>query len=97
VIHVGPLGGGGEVTRYIGRHGTKRIAKTVLISAIPPVMLKTGGNPGGLPLEAFDGIRAGVFADRTQFFKDLAAPFYGYNRPGPRAPTASENPSGSKA
>lgn len=81
-VHVGHSTGGGEVTRYIGRHGTKRVAKAVLISAIPPLMLKTDANPGGLPIEVFDGIRAGVKADRSQFFKDLSAPFYGANRPG---------------
>ncbi|MDB4955443.1 MAG: alpha/beta hydrolase fold protein [Myxococcales bacterium] len=81
-IHIGHSTGGGEVTRYIGRHGTKRVAKAVLISAIPPLMLKTEANPRGLPLEAFDQIRAGVLADRSQFFKDLSAPFYGANRPG---------------
>ena len=81
-IHVGHSTGGGEVARYIGRHGTKRVAKAVLISAVPPLMLKTAANPGGLPLEAFDNIRAGVLADRSQFFKDLSAPFYGANRPG---------------
>jgi non-heme chloroperoxidase len=70
------------VARYIGRHGTKRVAKAVLIGAVPPLMLKTPANPGGTPLEAFDGIRAGVAADRSQFFKDLSMPFYGYNRPG---------------
>jgi non-heme chloroperoxidase len=81
-VHVGHSTGGGEVARYIGRHGTKRVAKAVLIGAIPPLMLKTPGNPGGLPLSVFDGIRAGVLADRSQFFKDLTLPFYGYNRPG---------------
>jgi non-heme chloroperoxidase len=81
-IHVGHSTGGGEVARYIGRHGTKRVAKAVLIGAVPPLMLKTAGNPGGLPLEAFDQLRAGVLADRSQFFKDLSAPFYGANRPG---------------
>jgi non-heme chloroperoxidase len=81
-IHVGHSTGGGEVARYIGRHGTKRVAKAVLIGAIPPLMLKTTANPGGLPMEVFDGIRAGVVADRSQFFKDLSAPFYGANRPG---------------
>jgi non-heme chloroperoxidase len=81
-IHIGQSTGGGEVTRYIGRHGTKRVAKAVLIAAIPPLMLKTEANPGGLPMEVFDGIRAGVLADRSQFFKDLSLPFYGYNRPG---------------
>jgi non-heme chloroperoxidase len=82
VIHVGHSTGGGEVARYIGRHGTKRVAKAVLIGAVPPLMLKTAANPGGLPIETFDGIRAGVLADRSQFFKDLTTPFYGYNRPG---------------
>jgi non-heme chloroperoxidase len=79
--HVGHSTGGGEVARYIGRHGTKRVAKAVLIGAVPPVMLKTEANPDGLPLSAFDGIRAGVLADRSQFFKDLSLPFYGYNKP----------------
>jgi non-heme chloroperoxidase len=81
-IHVGHSTGGGEVARYIGRFGTKRVAKAVLIGAVPPLMLKTAANPGGLPLEVFDGIRAGVIKDRSQFFKDLTIPFYGYNRPG---------------
>ena len=81
-IHVGHSTGGGEVARYIGRHGTKRVARAVLIGAVPPLMLKTPANPGGLPMEAFDQIRAGVVADRSQFFKDLSAPFYGANRPG---------------
>jgi non-heme chloroperoxidase len=81
-VHVGHSTGGGEVTRYLGRHGTKRVAKAVLISAIPPLMLKTAANPGGLPIEVFDEIRANVRKDRAQFFKDLAAPFYGANRPG---------------
>jgi len=81
-IHVGHSTGGGEVARYIGRYGTKRVAKAVLISAIPPLMLKTPANPGGLPIEAFDQIRAGVLADRSQFFKDLSGPFYGANRAG---------------
>jgi non-heme chloroperoxidase len=81
-VHVGHSTGGGEVARYIGRHGTKRVAKAVLIAAVPPLMVKTPGNPGGLPPSVFDGIRAGVQADRSQFFKDLTLPFYGYNRPG---------------
>ena len=67
---------------YIGRHGTKRVAKAALIGAVPPLMLKTAANPGGLPLEAFNELRANVLADRSQFFKDLSIPFYGYNRPG---------------
>ena len=81
-IHVGHSTGGGEVARYIGRHGTGRVAKAVLIGAVPPLMLKTEANPGGLPMEAFDQIRAGVLADRSQFFKDLSTPFYGANRTG---------------
>jgi non-heme chloroperoxidase len=81
-IHVGHSTGGGEVARYIGRHGTKRVLKAVLIGAVPPLMLKTPANPGGLPIDAFDQIRAGVQADRSQFFKDLTVPFYGANRPG---------------
>jgi non-heme chloroperoxidase len=81
-IMVGHSTGGGEVTRYIGRHGTSRVAKAVLVGAIPPLMLKTAANPGGLPIEAFDQIRRGLLADRSQFYKDLSAPFYGANRPG---------------
>jgi non-heme chloroperoxidase len=81
-IHVGHSTGGGEVARYIGRHGTKRVAKAVLVSAVPPLMLKTPANPAGLPIEVFNGLRAAVQADRSQFFKDLSLPFYGYNRPG---------------
>jgi non-heme chloroperoxidase len=80
-VHVGHSTGGGEVARYIGRHGTNRVAKAVLIGAVPPTMLKTPANPGGLPMEVFDGLRASVQADRSQFFKDLSLPFYGYNRP----------------
>lgn len=81
VVLVGHSTGGGEVTRYIGRHGTSRVAKAVLVGAIPPLMLKTEANPGGLPIEAFDQIRAGVSGDRSQFYKELSAPFYGANRP----------------
>jgi non-heme chloroperoxidase len=81
-IHVGHSTGGGEVARYIGRHGTARVSKAVLIGAIPPLMLKTAANPGGLPIEVFDQIRASVIADRSQFWKDLSLPFYSYNRPG---------------
>jgi non-heme chloroperoxidase len=81
-IHVGHSTGGGEVARYIGRHGTKRVAKAVLIGAIPPLMLKTAANPGGLPIQVFDQMRASVHADRSQFLKDLSAPFYGANREG---------------
>jgi len=79
---VGHSTGGGEVARYIGRHGSRRVSKAVLIAAVPPLMLKTKNNPGGLPISAFDQIRAGVVADRSQFFKDLTMPFYGYNKPG---------------
>jgi non-heme chloroperoxidase len=81
-IHVGHSTGGGEVARYIGRHGTKRVAKAVLIGAVPPLMLKTAANPGGLPIDAFDQIRSAVLADRSKFWKDLSLPFYGYNRTG---------------
>jgi non-heme chloroperoxidase len=81
-IHVGHSTGGGEVARYIGRHGSKRVAKAVLIGAVTPLMLKTPSNPDGTPMEAFDQIRAAVLADRSQFWKDLSMPFYGYNRQG---------------
>ena len=81
-VLVGHSTGGGEVTRYIGRHGTARVAKAVLLSAIPPLMLRTEGNPDGLPMSVFDEIRAGVAGDRSQYYKDLSAAFYGANRPG---------------
>jgi non-heme chloroperoxidase len=81
-VHVGHSTGGGEVARYIGRHGTSRVAKAVLIGAVPPLMLKTKNNPLGTPIEVFDQLRASVHADRSQFWKDLSLPFYGYNRPG---------------
>ncbi|WP_405844362.1 alpha/beta hydrolase [Streptomyces platensis] len=81
-VLVGHSTGGGEVTRYIGRHGTGRVAKAVLLGAVPPLMLKTEANPEGLPREVFDGIRAGVAGDRSQFYKDLSEMFYGANRPG---------------
>lgn len=81
-IHIGHSTGGGEVTRYIGRHGTARVAKAVLIGAIPPLMLQTEKNPGGLPIAAFDELRTSMLTDRGQFFKELSAPFYGANRPG---------------
>ncbi|HUF35536.1 MAG TPA: alpha/beta hydrolase [Gemmatimonadales bacterium] len=84
-VLVGFSTGGGEVARYIGRHGTGRVAKAALISAVPPLMLKTPANPGGLPIEVFDGIRAGVLADRSQFYQDVSAAFYGANRPNSRA------------
>jgi len=83
VVLIGFSAGGGEVARYIGRHGTKRLDKVVLVSAVPPLMLKTGANPGGLPLEVFDGIRVQSIADRSKLYKDLASgPFFGFNRPG---------------
>ena len=81
-VLVGHSTGGGEVTRYIGRHGTSRVAKVVLLSAIPPLMLQTEANPEGLPISAFDELRAGVAGDRSQFYRSLSAPFYGANRPG---------------
>jgi len=81
-IHVGHSTGGGEVARYISRHGSKRVAKAVLISAVPPLMLKTAANPNGVPIEVLDGIRAAVASNRPQFFKDFTLPFYGFNRPG---------------
>jgi non-heme chloroperoxidase len=80
-VHIGHSMGGGELARYIGRHGTKRVAKAVLIGAVPPLMLKTAANPGGLPMEVFDQIRASILADRSQFFREVSAPFYGANRP----------------
>jgi non-heme chloroperoxidase len=82
VVLVGHSTGGGEVARYIGRYGTSRVAKAVLVGAIPPLMLKTAANPGGTPIDVFDGIRAGLLADRSQFYKDFSAPFYNANRPG---------------
>src|SRR5712691_12819885 len=81
-IHVGHSTGGGEVARSIGRHGTQRVARAVMIGAVPPLMVKTAANPGGLSIKVFDGIRANVLADRSQFFKELTTPFYGANRPG---------------
>jgi non-heme chloroperoxidase len=86
VILVGHSTGGGEVTRYMGRHGTARVAKAVLLGAVPPLMLRTDANPGGLPIETFDGLRAGVAGGRSQFYKDLAVPFYGANRDGADVP-----------
>lgn len=82
VVHVGHSMGGGEVARYVGRHGTERVARVVLIAAVPPLMLRTAANPDGLPIETFDAIRAGVLADRSQFFREVSASFYGANRPG---------------
>ena len=87
-IHVGHSTGGGEVARYLGRHGTKRTAAAVLIGAVPPVMLKSASNPGGLPIEVFDGIRAGVAGNRAEFYREITLPFYGYNRPGAKASEA---------
>lgn len=81
-VMIGHSTGGGEVTRYLGRHGTKRVKKAVLVGAVPPLMLKTADNPGGLPIEVFDGIRAGVVKDRSQSYMDITIPFYGYNRAG---------------
>ena len=81
-IHVGHSTGGGEVARYLGRHGSGRVAAAVLIGAVPPIMVKTPANPGGLPMEVFDGIRAGVANNRAEFYRDLTMPFYGFNRPG---------------
>ncbi len=81
-VMVGHSTGGGEVARYLGRHGSKRVAKAVLIGAVPPLMLKTDNNPEGLPLSVFDGLRASLVADRSEFYKELTLPFYGYNRPG---------------
>ena len=82
VVMIGHSTGGGEVARYLGRHGSRRVAKAALLSAVPPLMLKTANNPAGAPIEVFDGIRAGVAGDRSQFYKDLTLPFYGFNRPG---------------
>src|SRR6202007_2387705 len=84
-IMVGHSTGGGDVARYLGRHGSKRVAKAVLIGAVPPIMLKTEKNPGGLPIEVFDGIRSALVEDRSQFYKDLTDPFFGYNRAGAKA------------
>ncbi len=81
-IHIGHSTGGGEVARYIGRYGTERVAKAVLIGAVPPLMLRTDSNPAGTPIEAFEQIRTAVLSDRSQFFKELSVPFYGANRPG---------------
>ena len=90
-IHVGHSTGGGEVARYIARHGTKRVAKAVLIGSVPPIMLKTASNPGGLPISVFDGLRASVVADRSQFWKELSMPFYSYNRPGAKVSEGVRN------
>jgi non-heme chloroperoxidase len=87
VTHVGHSTGGGEVARYIGRHGTGRVKRAVLVGAIPPIMIKSDSNPGGTPKEAFDAIRTGLLADRAQFYEDLSLPFYGGNRPGAKLST----------
>jgi non-heme chloroperoxidase len=91
VIHVGHSTGGGEVARYIARHGTKRVAKAVLIASVPPIMLKTAANPAGLPISVFDGLRASVVADRSQFWKELSMPFYSYNRTGAKVSEGVRN------
>jgi non-heme chloroperoxidase len=90
-IMVGHSTGGGEVARYIGRHGAGRVAKAVLISAVTPFMLKTDKNPLGLPMSAFDGIRAGIVANRSQFYQDLTLPFFGYNRPGAKTSKGTQD------
>jgi non-heme chloroperoxidase len=82
IVLVGHSTGGGEVAHYIGRHGAARVAKAVLVGAVPPLMLKTAANPGGLPIESFDGFRKSVFDNRSQYYQDLTLPFYGYNRAG---------------
>ena len=82
IVLVGHSTGGGEVVRYVGRHGSARVSKVLLVGAVPPLMLKTESNPGGTPIEQFDGLRASVLADRSQFYRDLSEPFYGANRPG---------------
>jgi non-heme chloroperoxidase len=97
-VHIGHSTGGGEVVRYVVKHGAGRVAKAVLVSAVPPLMLKTEANPGGLPIEVFDGIRAGTAANRAQFFRDVAAgPFYGFNREGVRCRKASSRTGGVRA
>ncbi len=87
-VHVGHSTGGGEVAAYVARHGRGRVAKAVLIGAVPPLMLKTAANPGGLPIDVFNGLRTGVIEDRSQLFKDLSLPFYGYNRAGAKVSEA---------
>ena len=96
VIHVGHSTGGGEVARYIGRHGSKNVTKAVLISSVPPIMLKSAKNPEGIPIEVFNDLRAKTLADRAQFNKDIAFPFYGANRPVPKYLKAYVNLSGCK-
>ena len=97
-VLIGFSAGGGEVARYIGRHSTQRVAKAALISAVPPLMLKTAANPGGLPIEVFDKIRLGSIADRSQLYKDLASgPFFGFNRPGAKVSQVSSTTGGARA
>jgi non-heme chloroperoxidase len=91
ITMVGHSTGGGEVAHYIARHGNTRVSKAVLISSVPPIMLKTDKNPGGLPMLVFDSIRAGVAGDPSQFYKDLSQAFYGYNRPGAKRQRACAN------
>jgi pimeloyl-ACP methyl ester carboxylesterase len=95
ITMVGHSTGGGEVTRYIGRHGTKRVSKVVLIAAVPPALVKSPADPDGLPIELFDGLRSGLANDRAQFYKEFAVPFYGANRPGAKVSQASSTSSGS--
>jgi len=90
-VLVGHSSGGGDVTRYIGRHGSSHVARAVLVDAIPPLLLKTAANPGGTPIEAFDGQRAALLADRSQFYKEISAPFYGANRPGSRVSQGTQD------
>jgi non-heme chloroperoxidase len=90
-VLVGHSSGGGDVTRYIGRHGSSHVARAVLVDAIPPLLLKTEANPGGTPIEAFDGQRAALLADRSQFYKEISAPFYGANRPGSRVSQGTQD------
>jgi non-heme chloroperoxidase len=97
-IHVGHSTGGGEVVHYLARHGESRVAKAAIISAVPPLMVKTDANPGGLPKEVFDGLQAQLAANRSQFYRDLPdGPFYGYNRPGARLPRRSSRIGGARA
>jgi non-heme chloroperoxidase len=96
-IMVGHSTGGGEVARYLGRHGAKRVAKAVLVSSVPPLMLKTDKNPGGLPISVFDGLRAQLAENRAQFYKDITLPFYGYNRPGQKFRKVFANTGGCRA
>jgi non-heme chloroperoxidase len=96
-VHVGHSTGGGEMARYVARHGRSRVTKAVLIGAVPPLMLKTAANPGGLPIKVFDDIRASVLADRSKFWRDLSMPFYGYNRPGAVVSEGYANRSGCRA